>query len=195
MIELACTSALALVFLFSSCVSAYALARHALPAARASVRLAACWAVLAISLVATFFALSLASGFHALSALPLSLVALTIATRSRARLATQLRALQRDVANAALPVWGEAGRSARCLLVVAIGAASVPFLRAAVAPALGWDSLTYHLVKSARWVQEGGFATEVAPDTWGFYEFFPPFGSVLWAWALLPGDDTLLWIG
>jgi hypothetical protein len=66
-------------------------------------------------------------------------------------------------------------------------------LRALVAPPLGHDDLTYHLVKAARWVQTGGNASERFPDAWSYYEYFPDGGEVFWAWALLPAhDDSLL---
>lgn len=65
--------------------------------------------------------------------------------------------------------------------------------RALAAPPLTWDALTYHLLKAGRWVQSGGFAPEVAPDAWGYYEYFSPVGDIPFAWAMLAfhGDSFL----
>lgn len=73
-------------------------------------------------------------------------------------------------------------------LLVLTGAAVMALRlgRGLVAPPLGWDSLTYHLVRAARWIRFGDFAPEPAPDAWGAYEYFPFGGDSLWAWAMLP---------
>jgi len=81
----------------------------------------------------------------------------------------------------------------RWLLLAALLPLGARLLRGLAAPPLAWDALTYHLVKAGRWVQHGGHAPLVAPDAWGYYEFFLPYGDVLWAWAMLPaqGDGFL----
>ncbi len=74
-----------------------------------------------------------------------------------------------------------------------LGVVLVRFLRALAAPPLGWDDLTYHLLKAGRFVQAGGFTDVAAPDAWGAYGFFPVAGEILWSWAMLPlHDDCLL---
>ncbi len=69
-------------------------------------------------------------------------------------------------------------------------------LHSLILPPIGWDSLTYHAVKSALWVQRGGFAAIDAPGTWALYRDFWGGGEVLVAWAMLPfHDDTLAMAG
>ncbi len=69
------------------------------------------------------------------------------------------------------------------------GVFGLRFLKGLVAPPLGWDALTYHLVRAGRWIQHGGWARDVAPDAWRYYEYFPPGGDLLWAWAMLPSHS------
>jgi hypothetical protein len=70
-------------------------------------------------------------------------------------------------------------------------------LRGVMAPPLAWDALTYHLLKAGRWVQASGQSTEAAADAWGYYEYFPYAGDILWAWAMLPlhGDGFVTLVG
>lgn len=99
-------------------------------------------------------------------------------------------------------IWASAWREvideprARWLGVVAIAVAITMVTRIArglVMPPVATDTLTYHLLRAARWATSGGWDTELAPDAWGYYEFYPPLGDALWAWALLPGGgDALL---
>ena len=81
----------------------------------------------------------------------------------------------------------------RWVLVATTVLVAVRVLRGLLAPPLGWDALTYHLLKAGRWVQTGGFAPEAAPDAWSCYEYYPHTGEVPWAWAMLPahGDAFL----
>lgn len=74
-------------------------------------------------------------------------------------------------------------------LTVLVGVATI---RGLVAPPLGWDGLTYHLLKAGRFVQSGALVTERAPDAWRYYEYFPLGGDLLWAWAMLPFRSGLL---
>jgi hypothetical protein len=57
-----------------------------------------------------------------------------------------------------------------------------------------WDDLTYHLVKTARWIQDGAWLSYPAPDSWVYYEFFPAFGSMIYAWFAVGTGDLTLWI-
>lgn len=76
-------------------------------------------------------------------------------------------------------------------------------LRALLLPPIAWDTLTYHLVKAALWVQTGGAALFDAPGGWSAYRSLPGGGEVLWAWAMLPfGNDLFVgladvaaWVG
>lgn len=58
--------------------------------------------------------------------------------------------------------------------------------RAIAAPPLAWDSLTYHLFRAGKWVQEGGTFALEAPDAWSYYQYFPGNGEVISAWFMLP---------
>ncbi len=67
--------------------------------------------------------------------------------------------------------------------------------RAVLAPPMVWDEIGYHLVKSGRWVSDGAWLHYPAPDCWQAWEYFPAFGSMLWAWfALGTHDLTLVWV-
>lgn len=82
-------------------------------------------------------------------------------------------------------------------LKVLAGAVFLVFLlrlaRGLIAPPLAWDALTYHLLKAARWVQNGAWVWDDAPFAWRYYEYFPPLGDVYWAWAML-GSSTDAWL-
>jgi hypothetical protein len=62
-----------------------------------------------------------------------------------------------------------------------------------VAPPLSWDALTYHLYKAGMWVQQGRWFVDAAPDSWQFYQYFPPVGDSYWAWAML-GTHSDAWL-
>ncbi len=66
-------------------------------------------------------------------------------------------------------------------------------LRGILAPPMASDTKLYHAVRAGRWVQASGLAPFHAPDSWGYYEYFPPGGDVPWAWAeLITHSDALL---
>lgn len=82
--------------------------------------------------------------------------------------------------------------------VALLAAVVLPILiRGLYTPPLGWDSLTYHLLKAGRWVQFGGHIAEAAPDAWSYYEYFPLTGDIFSAWAMLGvrGDGLLSVLG
>lgn len=54
-----------------------------------------------------------------------------------------------------------------------------------LAPPLTWDAMTYHLYKPAVWIQAQGLASTTGPDAAAYYQWFPPYGDVIWAWWLL----------
>ena len=106
----------------------------------------------------------------------------------------------------------QAARDAACLLgLVRRGLRTLPrrvaaavflllalhaFLRAAVLPPLGWDTLTYHGVKAALWVQQGGPDLFAAPGGWGSKALLPGGSEVFHAWAMLPfrSDLAVGWV-
>lgn len=162
-------------------------------AARASVRLAAAGVAAVWIFVAMFWALAPFGLFRApvvavLWALA-GLAAWRIGDRDSvlARFRADLAAMREAFASLG------ADRGERWLLVAVGVLFSLYLLRGLVAPPMAWDSLTYHLVHAGRYVQTGGLGYEAAPDAWGYYEYFPPAGEVLWAWAMLgPRSDVLL---
>ena len=65
-------------------------------------------------------------------------------------------------------------------------------IRTLVVPPLSWDTLTYHAVKAALWVQNAGELPLRTPGGWSAYRNYFGGGEILWAWAMLPfGADTL----
>lgn len=142
-------------------------------------------------LIAGFELLASVRGFTLGLALPLwgALTAL-LAARGHGRARAALRwdvGRARVLARRVLTGWR------RWLVLGAALLAGARLLRGLAAPPLAWDALTYHLVKAGRWVQSGGYEPLRAPDAWGYYAFFLPYGDALWAWAMLPahGDGFL----
>ena len=187
--ELAATLAL----LLACGWTAYLLAVRWLPSAPTSVR----WCAAAIlgywTLVAAFFALASLSLFRVGVAVPLwvaSAVALHL-TGGHGR--NGIEALRGDWCRV-VAGWHEWRRTRYGVALVAVCGTvlGLRFVRSLLAPPLTWDALTYHLLKAGRWVQAGGFVPERAPDAWGYYEYFQPFGDYLWAWAMLPVHGDLL---
>lgn len=85
-----------------------------------------------------------------------------------------------------------ASRPAGWLLAGTLLWLAIVWLRGTLGPPMGWDGLTYHLLKAGRLAQTGGFVFEQAPDAWEYYEYFPLGGSVLWAWPLVLFGNTVL---
>ena len=93
-----------------------------------------------------------------------------------------------------------AGHVARRTALSAAGALVlffVPFvvlrlLRTLILPPLGWDSIAYHGVRAAIFVQNAGFTFDEGPGTWDFYRNFFAGGELLTAWAMLPFHSDLL---
>lgn len=185
-------SALSALTLLLGCLgSAYLLALGL--GIRRSGALRAC-ATLALAyalLMALFQLLAALEAFTLGSAVALwALLAALLVTRWRGRASLAWRW---DVGRVQV-LWRRAGKGRfRGVLVVALLPLGARLLRGIAAPPLAWDALTYHLPKAGLWVQHGGHARLQAPDAWGYYEFFLPYGDVLWAWAMLPahGDGFL----
>jgi hypothetical protein len=188
---------LSAIVLIASCGwSAYVVAARWYPAAAAStsVRLSAATLVAYWLLTAMFLGLAAIGQFRpgvALLVWPALAATLHVLCHARREAREALRA---DVARAAAVAreWRESPPAALALAAIG-GLVAVRLARSLLAPPLGWDSFTYHLVKPASWIQAGGFTREAAPDAWGYYEYFQPYGEVLWAWAMLPvrGDALI----
>lgn len=164
----------------------YRVALRLCAGASTAVRLSATAVVTGWLMIAMFWATSLLLAFQLPVVLPLLalLAALTHVGLGRSR--TAARQLRED-ATAALVFLRETTRNLEGWLFLTLGGVvAVRILRSTVSPPLAWDDLTYHLVKAARFVQDGGVIGVSAPGAWSYYEYFPPIGDIVWAWAMLP---------
>lgn len=176
---------------------AQAAALRLLPDAGRSARWAAaavlgCWAA-----ICAFHLLSSLVLFRLPAALGLAaMTAAMVGAWSRVSVRRLVSVLADDARCAALAVRGGAlgrRRLGRIGLVALVGSVVG---RAVVLPPLGWDTMTYHAVKAGLWVQSGGQLDLALPGFWADYRYFPPGGSILAAWAMLPFGDDLpyLWV-
>ncbi|MET0154249.1 MAG: hypothetical protein ABW298_16790 [Candidatus Binatia bacterium] len=84
-------------------------------------------------------------------------------------------------------------RSPQRWFVLAFFAASLPIVvRPLILPPLAWDSLTYHAVKAAMWVQNSGRLEMHGPGTWSYYPNMWAGGEVFTSWAMLLFHSDLL---
>ena len=84
-------------------------------------------------------------------------------------------------------------RDWRIVPVIAFGCVALVIVsKTLLIPPLGWDSLTYHCVKPAMWIQTGGALTMHAPGGWSYFSLFVGGGEVLSAWSMLPFHSDLL---
>ncbi len=158
----------------------------------ASVRWSA--AILIALAAATF-------GFHMLAALQqfrllpavvlLGFVSLLI-HRFVEPVAAFARGASRDLLNLA-GLFRAYGRDWRIVPVVVFACFTLlTVAKTLLIPPLGWDSLTYHCVKPAMWVQTGGRLTMDAPGGWSYFSLFVGGGETLTAWSMLPFHSDLL---
>jgi len=182
----------ALLLFFSVAWPAYGVASCVLAGAPTSIRGSATVIIAWWGLSALFYLTATLGLFRLVVALPLCLLVawlvdqrLGLGRGARASLVADREALGRW--------WREIGAPARAGVMFFLAVLCFRLLRGLVAPPLAWDSLTYHLVHPARWVGTGAFVRELAPDNWGFYEYFPIGVEILWGWAMLPmhGDALL----
>jgi len=181
-VVLRCAAAVAL--LASVAWISYLLSRRLLPGATASVRACGAVGIAYWLLVAVFSGLVSLGLFRLEFAIPLWGVGAAVAHRALGageawQQARADAARLRQVLAAAWRSW------LRWPLLGLAVVAVPPILRSLVAPPLAWDALTYHLVKAARWVQTGGWAPSAGPDAWGYYNYYPHGGDIIWAWAML----------
>ncbi len=179
-----------LSFLFATAWIAYLWVRRCLGQVRASAR----WmATLTVTLILHHGLLTLLDAFALLRlhlfrswlALPMVLLAAMLAHRRfdgrRAR-----EAMREDILAATASIkevlapWLH-----RALMLWAAIAAGARALGGMASPPLTWDTLTYHALKPAEWVQYGYKIRTLAPDQWGYLTFYPDAAEVPGAWSML----------
>lgn len=114
-----------------------------------------------------------------------------------------LTILQLQRAKRADNPWGPARRLASrawahlserpALAILTLHAAGSELLRGLLRPPLSWDSLMYHLLLSATWLQEKNLAPVFGPAPTNFYGFQPGNGS-LWFWWWMAPSHSELWV-
>lgn len=173
------------------CWWGYVLATRVCRSEGARVRLAAATVAACALLIGLFHILAIVSAFRMSVALPvvLALAALTHRLGNGGAAWRQLRADWGEAATSARELWASPARWPFLGAVALVGARG---LRGSLAPPLSWDALTYHLFHVGRWVQAGGWVHDVFPDGNRYYGFFPYYGDVFWAWAMLPVRSDLL---
>ncbi len=79
------------------------------------------------------------------------------------------------------------------LAILTLHAAGSELLRGVLRPPLSWDSLMYHLLLSATWLQEQNLAPVFGPAPTNFYGFQPGNGS-LWFWWWIAPSHSEFWV-
>jgi hypothetical protein len=152
-------------------------------------------------------ALSVAWGLSALSIALLIGLVLGAIGQLRIDLALSglalLTILQLQRAKRADDPWGPARRLASrawaqlaerpALAILTVHAAGSELLRGLLRPPLSWDSLMYHLLLSATWLQEKNLAPVFGPAPTNFYGFQPGNGS-LWFWWWMAPSHSEFWV-
>ncbi len=184
---------LATMTLLSACVTAaHPLATLLTEGHRISHRWCATAVIASWLLTVVFYVLAPVSGFRLPVVLPIWLllasgVQMTIGQRPGIK-----GVLASDIRGALSQLHHSSGLVLSAVSLAVAAGLGLRVLKGLVDPPLAWDALTYHLVKAGRWVQHGGWAPDAAPDAWRYYEYFPPGGDVLWAWAMLPSHSDAL---
>jgi hypothetical protein len=84
-------------------------------------------------------------------------------------------------------------RSELRLPTILLFVAALPIvLRPLLLPPIAWDTMTYHGVKAAKWVQHAGALDMDAPGPWALYRDLWSGAEVFTAWAMLPFRSDLL---
>ncbi|HEV7671434.1 MAG TPA: hypothetical protein VGS22_23185 [Thermoanaerobaculia bacterium] len=79
------------------------------------------------------------------------------------------------------------------LAILTVHAAGSELLRGLLRPPLSWDSLMYHLLLTATWLQENTLAPVFGPAPTNFYGFQPGNGS-LWFWWWMAPSHSEFWV-
>jgi hypothetical protein len=141
------------------------------------------------------------AGFHVLSALRAfrllwALVSLTLLTAAVIHSPSERALLAASIGRDARFVHKVTRRFATSsyrYVVLAFTLAALPIIvRPLVLPPLGWDTLTYHAVKAAMWVQHAGALPMRAPGPWSYSAGMWAGGELFTSWAMLPFHGDLL---
>jgi hypothetical protein len=173
--------------------ASYCVAARWWRAAPASVRWCAGFVIACASLIVVARLLGTVGGFNLTAAAAAAAILMALAHWRLAATAGAPALLRQDARCAQRTFRALRRFPERWLLAAGVAIIGARVLRGLVAPPLAWDSLTYHLVKSARWIQYGVHQPFGGPDAWTYYDWFPEGGDILWAWAMLPmrGDGML----
>jgi hypothetical protein len=87
-------------------------------------------------------------------------------------------------------VWRRV-RESPVLALVAVHAAASEGVRGLLRPPLSWDSLMYHLLLAASWLQDGRVAPVFGPYPTNFYGYQPGNGSLWLWWWMAPSHGDL----
>jgi hypothetical protein len=195
---------LAMIFCASVVVLAYRAGGVLARGEPAHVRAAATALFALYLLVVAFHAFAAVHAFRAQIVIPAFLVAAAAPDVAR-----RLGVWPRAEGEEPWPAWADARRDARRLAAAGRAVLASPahgamalctgliagthLVRSLVCPPLACDTLLYHLVKPARWIQDGYARPELAPDGWGYLEYFPIAGDIPWGFAMLPthGDELV----
>ncbi|HXU29785.1 MAG TPA: hypothetical protein VN851_04325 [Thermoanaerobaculia bacterium] len=79
------------------------------------------------------------------------------------------------------------------LAILTLHAAGSELLRGLLRPPLSWDSLMYHILLTATWLQEKNLAPVFGPPPTNFYGFQPGNGS-LWFWWWMAPSHSEFWV-
>jgi len=185
-------AALAELLVVEALLASYVAGRRLLPRETSITRWVGVLTCLAILASIEFHVLRVVGAFHLSGALLLQ----TLVTATALKLAASPQDLRRWLARDAHFVRALRRRHRRSpfrWVAVAFAALSLPIvLRPLLLPPMGWDTLTYHAVKAAMWVQNAGTLPMNGPGTWAFYAPIWAGGEVFTAWAMLPFHSDLL---
>ncbi len=79
------------------------------------------------------------------------------------------------------------------LAILTLHAGGSELVKGLLRPPLSWDSLMYHLLLSATWLQEKNLAPVFGPAPTNFYGFQPGNGS-LWFWWWMAPSHSEIWV-
>jgi hypothetical protein len=182
----------ALVLAGGGLVAAYLLSCWLLPRADAVGRVTATLACGLWLAEAGFHVLASLGRFDLISAV-IALPALCLLLHRAARRRLDVRAALRHDTAAWLRWfrWRRRERWPPMAFFFAVFACAI-VVRAVVMPVLGWDTLVYHAVRPAVWVQTGRYESWNPPGGWSIFRLHPAASEVLVAWAMLPFHSDLL---